>query len=255
MATTKGSTEKAKTEKELSIIEKVRKLMEFTVENGATESEMENAVKAAHKLMMRYNLDAKDIEVTSKDVNTTLVESTWVDRTETRPFEARLLNLLAKHFSCKIVRNRDQATNKDSYDVIGFKDDRDVLVATYDQIILQVRVLAHKRYKESDKAISEFRFTTSYNNGFLEGLDEKLEADKKGFFKAGERKEYDLMIVKKDALVEEWVGANLTNIKTKSVAIPKSDAKAHAVGKEDGVEKGLKNQLGSKGSTVKEPKK
>lgn len=31
-----------KTEKELTAIEKIRKLMEFSVENGATESEVEN---------------------------------------------------------------------------------------------------------------------------------------------------------------------------------------------------------------------
>lgn len=250
MKKTNGST--GKTEKELSIIEKVRNLMKFTTENGATEAEMETAIKAAQKLMMKYNLEQKDIEVSSADVNTTKVESTWVDRTETRPFEQRLLNTLAKHFSCKIVRNRNQATNKDSYDVIGFKNDREALIATYDSIIAQVRVLAAKRYRESDKAISEFRFTTSYNNGFLEGIDEKLESDKKKGFTASEMKDYGLMIVKKDALVEEWVGANM-KIKTSKIAVPNSDSKAHAIGKEDGAEKGMKNQLGKKGSTKKDP--
>ncbi len=255
MKKTEGSTGSAKkvttpkTEKELSAIEKVRKLMEFSVENGATEAEVEAAVKAAHRLMMKHNLDSQDIEVTSKDVNTTKIESTWVDRVETRPFESRLLILLCKHFNCKKVSERNRATNKDSYNIIGLPEDRQAVVTTYNSILPQIRVLANKRFKESDRTLSEFRFTTSYQSGFLAGLDEKMEADKTGFFKVGERKQFDLMVVKKDALIDEWIGANM-KIKTSKVAIPKPDDKVFAKGKEDGAEKGIGKQLGSKGSTT-----
>lgn len=248
MKATKGSKEKeaVKTEVELSAIEKIRKLLEFSVENGATEGEVENAIKLAQRLMMKHNLEQKDIEITSKDINVTVVPSTWTGRTimvETRAFENRLLTLFGKMYSCMIIIKRSPITKTDSYEVVGLPEDRKIVVDLYNSILPQVRTLSRKRYKESDKSLSEFKFTTSYQSGFVEGMREKMTADRATFGKASERKDFELIVVKKETLVTEWVANNMNIKKGKSKPV-EIDPATFEKGKEDGSEKGLNKQLG-----------
>lgn len=245
MKATTGSKEKSavKTEVELSAIEKIRKLMEFSIENGATESEVENAMKLAQRLMMKHNLDHQDIKITSKDINLTVVKSTWKDGMEARSFENQLLMVLGNTYSCMIVINRNKATNTDTFDVIGLPEDREMLVLTYESILPQIRNLTKRRFKESIRDLSQFKFTTSYQTGFLAGLREKLTADRATFLKTGDKKQFELIIVQKDALVKEWVSNHMSikTGKTKGISI---DKEAFEKGKEDGAEKGLNQQLG-----------
>lgn len=248
MKETKGSKGKAvgKTEVELSAIEKIRKLMEFSIENGATEAEVESAMKLAQKLMIKHNLEHQDLAVTSKDVNTTVVESTWLGRTimvETRSFENRLLNLLGNVYSCKVVVTRDKARNTDSYSIVGLPDDRKILISIYESILPQIRTLARKRFKESDRTLSEFKFTTSYQSGFLEGMREKLAVDRAASLKVAEKKQFDLILVKKDELITEWISKHMA-IKTSKIKGTEIDPQSYELGKEDGSEKGLNKQLG-----------
>lgn len=249
MKTTKESTEKkvVKTEVELSAIEKVRKLMEFSIENGATESEVENAVKLAQRLMVKHNLEQQDIEMSTNDVNITRIQSTWngkVSALEVRSFECQLLMVLGKVNSCTIVVDRNKSTNTDFYDIVGLPEDREILILTYESILPQIRTLYRKRYRETDKSISEFKFVTSYTAGFLMGLRKKLETKDKDI-KVGEMKTFELIVVKKDALIEEWLKENMNLKKSK----PKStslDKPSFEKGLEDGSEKGLDKQLGEK---------
>jgi hypothetical protein len=245
MKATKGSTEKAepKTEKELTAIDKIRKLMEFSVENGATESEVENAIKLAQRLMMKHNLEQSDIDVTSKDINVTKVKSTWKDGMEARSFESQLLMVLGKTYSCKIVIDRNKATNTDTYDVIGLPEDREMLVATYESVLPQIRVITKKRFKEQVSDLSLFKFTTSYQTGFLVGLKDKLALDKDTFFKVADKKQFELIVVQKDALVSEWMAHNLKT-KTGKVKQIDIDKESFEKGVADGSEKGLSKQLG-----------
>lgn len=249
MKTTKGSTGKkvVKTQVELSAIEKVRKLMEFSIENGATESEVENAVKLAQRLMVKHNLDNKDIEISSNDINITRIQSTWngkVSALEVRSFECQLLMVLGKVNSCTVVVDRNKSTNTDFYDLVGLPEDREILILTYESILPQIRTLYRKRYRETDKSISEFKFVTSYTAGFLVGLRDKLfTADKE--FKISELKTFELIVVKKDTLVHEWIKENMNLKKSK----PKStslDKPSFEKGVQDGSEKGLDKQLGEK---------
>lgn len=240
MKTTKGSTEKTV---EMSAIEKIRKLLEFSVENGATESEVENATKLVQRLMMRHNLELKDVELTSKDINTTIIKSTWKDGMEARSFENQLLTVLGHSFSCKIVITRDRSTNTDSYSVIGLPEDREALVVTFQSIIPQIRVMTKKRFKEDISDLSLFKFTTSYQTGFLVGLREKLNADKETFLKSTDKKEHGLILVKKDTLVTEWMAKNM-RIKTGKTKPISLDKGTFEKGVADGSEKGLGKQLG-----------
>lgn len=238
--------EKSKeTEKDLTVIEKVRKLREFSIENGATESEIENAIKLAQRLMMKHNLEEKDLELDSKDINVSIIKSSWKDGMEARSFEGQLLRMLGNIYSCKIINHRSQYTNTDVYKVVGLPEDRNTVETIYESVLPQIRNLTKKRYKESDKALSQFKFTTSYQRGFLSGLTQKIKSDRETYLSLdSEKEEFGLMVVKKEALVEEWVETNL-NIKTSKVKQGELSTSAFFKGLEDGSEKGLNQQLGS----------
>jgi len=252
MTTKKSNTEKTEA-KRLTAIEKVRKLMEFKSETGATESEIENAMKLAQKLMIKHNIEDKDLQLTTNDINTSIIQSTWKDGMEARSFEINLLGVLAKTFICKIIRFRDEKyiketgkfTTTDSYKVVGLEEDRKVLVDTYESLLVQIRNLVKTRYKESDKSISQFKFTTSYQAGFLTGLSNKLAADKEQFLQLeGSRETYGLIVVKKDALIEEFVKMTMS-IKSIKMKGSDLDPSAYNKGKEDGSQKNLNKQIGN----------
>ena len=106
--------------------------------------------------------------VVTKDPTT--IESTWVDRVETRGFEKQYLTVLGTIHSCEVLVVRNKETNKDSYIIVGEEDKRKELVLEYETNLPVVREEAHKHYLESDRSLSEFRFTTAYNNSFLNSL-------------------------------------------------------------------------------------
>ena len=106
--------------------------------------------------------------VVTKD--STTIESTWVDRVETRGFEKQYLTVLGTIHSCEVSVVRNKETNKDSYIIIGEEDKRKELVLEYETNLPVIREEAHKHYLESDRSLSEFRFTTAYNNSFLNSL-------------------------------------------------------------------------------------
>lgn len=125
---------------------------------------------------------------------------------------------------------------------------REVVVMTYLSILSQIRTITKKRYKESDKSLSQFRFTTSYQSGFLVGLSQKLDSDKESFLnmslQKSERESYELTIVNKTTLVKEYLNLNM-NLKTVKSKNSELDKKAFSQGIEDGSEKGLNQQLGA----------
>lgn len=245
------SQEGQKSKEELSAIEKIRKLMEFSTENGATESEVENAMKAAQRLMMKFNLEQDDVKSEKGEINFTIIESTWKDGMEAKSFEIRLLNIISRTNSCKaIIYNRHLKVapwKEEYYKVCGETVDREVVVMTFQSILAQIRAITKRRYKESDKSLSQFRFTTSYQSGFLVGLNQKLQSDKESFLnmsmEASEKASYELMIVSKDTLVQEFLDLN-TNLKTVKNKQSLLDKRAYTQGIEDGSEKGLNKQLG-----------
>lgn len=239
------SQEGQKSKEELTAIDKIRKLREFSIENGATESEIENAIKLAQRLMMKHNLEEKDLELDSKDINVSIIKSSWKDGMEARSFEGQLLRMLSNIYSCQIINHRSKYTNTDVYKVVGLPEDRNTVETIYESVLPQIRNLTKKRYKESDKSLSQFKFTTSYQTGFLSGLTQKIKSDRETYLSLdSEKEEFGLVVVKKEALVKEWVETNL-NIKTSKVKQGELSTSAFFKGLEDGSEKGLNQQLGS----------
>lgn len=99
-----------------------------------------------------------------------IIESTWIDRVETRGFEKQYLTILGTKHSCEVSSVRNKETNHDTYIIIGSSQDREKLISEYELNLPQVREASHKAYLESDRSLSEFKFTTAYQTGFLELL-------------------------------------------------------------------------------------
>lgn len=235
-AKTKGTP---KTDAELSAIEKIRKLMEFNTENGATEAEIENAMKLAQRLMLKHNLELGDIELTTTDISETSVSCTWKKGTESKLFLYDLLSVVAEAFSCKVIRAGDTVNR--IHKIVGLQEDREMTEATFHKILPQVRHLTKARYKESDKKLSAVKFTISYQAGFISGLSIKLAEDKTSLIKSEGGEKFELIIVSKDALINNWLEENL-KIKefTRSIPVNKD---AFEKGKADGADKGLSEKL------------
>jgi hypothetical protein len=257
MNATNGSTEKGaakkstpKTDVELSAIDKVRKLMEFSTENGATEAEVENAMKLAQRLMLKHNLEMGDIKQTVNDIDATVIVDTWKKGTESKLFLHDLLSVVAQAFSCKVVRAG--TTAKRLYKIVGLKEDREMTESTFEKILPQVRNLTKTRFKESDKSLSAVRFTISYQAGFISGLAEKLATDKATLMKSKDGRAFEMIIVTKDTLISDWLATNLP-IK-QSERVIKVDPATFKKGKDDGADKGLNEKLPQAEKTeVKKP--
>lgn len=245
-----------KTEKQLEAIDKVRKLQEFTLENGATESEIENAMKLAQRLMIKHNLEQGDIEIGFNDINVTKIKSTWEGKwinLEIRAYEWQLLQMLSRIYNCQTLRTREITEYElwikgikyiDSFKVVGLPEDREMVVQIFENILPQIRELMLVRYKQSDKSISQFKFNSSYQIGFCEGLESRLQSDKEMFFTEEEKKSWGLIVVKKDTLIENYIKEEIKpkEVKTKQVLL---DEEAYQQGLEDGSEKNLNKQIGN----------
>lgn len=218
-------------EQKSAAIEKVRKLMEFSTENGATEGEIENALKLAQRLMMKFSLEQGDIGMTELDVAETEVTSTWKDGMEAKSFEQHLLGVLASPNNCTIIKTTSGKIHY--YRIIGFQQDREAVFMAYNSVLVQIRNLVKTRYKESDKSLSLFRFTTSYQMGFLQGLKAKLKSDREEYLKLEDKAAYGLIIVKKDALVSNYIKDNM-NVRTSNSKGITVDGATYQKGKADG---------------------
>ena len=98
------------------IMEKIRALLEKTVENGASEAEAIEAAKAAQRLMAKYKIS----EVTAPEMEK--IDSTEF---ETRKqWQTELANVLAKNLCCRCIH--DTTYTRPRIIIMGKKQDRDV---------------------------------------------------------------------------------------------------------------------------------
>ena len=81
------------------IIEKIKKLLNMTQENGASENEAIVAALRAQKLMAEYNINVADIE--TSDDSTTIVEESFVCGKNNK-WKVRLAAIIAKNFRCRV---------------------------------------------------------------------------------------------------------------------------------------------------------
>ena len=229
-----------------SIIEKIRKLMQMTTENGCSEAEMNNALARAQRLMLEHNLSEDLIEVCETDIKEEHINSE-PPCYEPRDFEWNLLDLIANNYMCQTLRSSkydDSFNKKYYYRLIGSDENRRVVMTLFKGCQNLFRLSMHTRYEEYCKnSLSELNnneiiksldivytlgearkkgfivrksnWIPSYLKGCLEGLKSKLNSEFKDVINdESSNNQYALVKVKHDALIQEYISKKIKNVKS-----------------------------------------
>lgn len=149
------------------IIEKIKKLLVMTEENGASENEAMIAALKAQKLMAEYNLNIADIE--TKDEHTTIVEESF-DCGNGDKWKYRLANIIAGNFRCKTY-----FINKSHIVFYGYKSDAKIALDVFKFLFNTGNKLADRCYYEYYKNGENTRgVKNTFLAGFCEGINDVL---------------------------------------------------------------------------------
>lgn len=149
------------------IIEKIKKLLEMTEENGASENEAMVAALKAQKLMAEYNLTVADIG--THDSKEIIVEESF-DCGKGDKWKFRLANIIARNFCCTVY-----FINKTHVVFYGYQKDAKIAVDVFKFIFNIGNKLADKCYYEYYKKGENTRgVKNAYLAGFCKGIDEVL---------------------------------------------------------------------------------
>lgn len=225
-----------------NIIEKVRKLLSLSQDGSATQGEIENALMFAQRLMIKHNIDQGEVYMSELDVEELRIEDECKNG-ESKTMYFSLLDVIAKANNCRCLRSG--YTGHYFYRIIGFYEDRVIAFETFNKVLPILRNLTKSRYLKSDRSIGRSTFMKSYQSGFISGLKNKLDADKKEFLKLeDDDKAYQLIVVKKDDLIKNWMTEKFTKIKTAKTGGSNLDGGAFRLGRQDGSQQTLANQIG-----------
>lgn len=152
---------------EEKIIEKIKKLLAMTEENGASENEAMVAALKAQKLMAEYNITVADID--DKDDSDEIVQNA-IDIDTRNKWKYRLANIIATNFCCKTFC---YGTKKIVF--YGYKKHADVAAEVFKFLYKTGCKLANNYYY---KCMKEGRNTKGVKNtfiiGFCDGINDVL---------------------------------------------------------------------------------
>lgn len=147
-------------------LEKVKKLLNMTKENGASEGEVVNAVKLAQTLMAKFHIEEKALVDESEEVSDIKVSQS------TKTPSSNLCTLaviLAKHFRCMVYRSRF------SLHILGTPVDAEIFKNTLEFAYQQFIKLSGKFIESFPDRSSKTRAKNSYLLGFSRGILAALE--------------------------------------------------------------------------------
>jgi hypothetical protein len=149
------------------IIGKIRKLLEMTQENGASENEAVVAALKAQKLMAEYNLNIADIE--TKDESSAIVEESFACGNGDK-WKYGLANIIATNFRCKTY-----FIGKLHVVFYGYESDAKIALDVFKFLFNTGNKLADKCYYEYYKKGENTRgVKNSFLIGFCEGIKDVL---------------------------------------------------------------------------------
>lgn len=168
-----------------SLLEKIKKLLSITEENGASEQEAISAALMAQRLMAKLNISETDlidpIEEPSKDP---IAGSAAVKRHE---WQLSLARIIAKNFRCLhyLSSHIDPQRGRRVSDVVFYGHSQDAEAATlvYERLCVVAKRLgnayARKRCKELEAQsvgrVSQSSIFNTWISAFIEGVGSELE--------------------------------------------------------------------------------
>ena len=222
-----------KDEKLDAIIRKIKGLL-ATAEDNANEDEAQAAFVLAQKMMMKYNIETSDIEE-KNDVN--IVEGQATAHKTLYWYERRLASIVSDNFRVKFYYRSKRKDGRAQRTILFFGLDHDVKIAK-EIYVLANDAMDHyvKRFINefylANNFIRERAYTmqlkASYLRGFLEGLQQKLEAQRTAL-----KEEFGLMVLTPKIVEDSY--NEISFGKSISYKMPKiEEIVAYSAGLEDG---------------------
>lgn len=147
------------------IMDKIRALLEKTVENGASQEEAIAAAAAAQRLMAKYKIS----EVTAQAPEE-------IDSTEfelMRQWQAELASALAKNLCCRCVRS--VSGGKSRIIVMGKAQDREVWQTMFETFFILIFNGIKEEKKKAKELYGHCRdVELAYARGFIQAINEEL---------------------------------------------------------------------------------
>lgn len=226
---------------------KVRKMFALANDNGASEGEIENALKMAQILMSKFNIEQGEVDLSPDDIDIEEQENERL-QCERKYWMWDLLTVIGEAYDCNVIRSK--RFDKTFYKIIGTNQDRILVKELFLMTVPMIRNLYAQRYLERKKYLKEnpleaaltplpvrHFFIASYVEGFIDGLKIKMRKTKEDIKKEDETGNFALMVVKKDELIKNFVTANFKKLKSaKSTSSNSIDGAAYGSGLKDGQE-------------------
>lgn len=175
------------------VLAKVKKLLNMTSENGATEGEIMNSMKIAQKLMAEYHLSSSELDDEKVDVTDYEIEE------KTTGVGVHRLNLaatLAKHY--RVMLYTQIRASKKRMHVIGVPEDVAIFNEVFEfsfKMFLKFSKIYMNKYPHEMRA----KIKNSYLLGWVSGTEEAL---------TNNEAQYALVLVR-PKVVDEYVEKNL----------------------------------------------
>ena len=244
------NTSKTNQEREKAL-NRIRKMFALANDKGASEGEIENALKFAQSLMAKYNIERDEVDLSPDDIDIEIQDNDFTNL-ERKYWFWDLLCVIGKSYDCDVLKSTKG--NKVFYKIVGTREDRTLTKELFNLTVPLVRSMAKVRYEERVKKAQENLieailnplptkrfFTASYIDGFISGLSQKLSQQKNEIKIEDESGKYALMVIKKDELIQGWIKNSMGKLKSaKSTNATSVDGAAYNEGFKDGKDNGQK---------------
>lgn len=231
-------------------LEKIRKMYALANDAGASEGEIENALKFAQSLMAKFNIEEGEVDLSPDDIDIEVQDNDRL-QCERKYWSWDLLLVIGRANDCDVLKSKRLDKNLnwvDYYKIIGTKADRLLTRELFNLTVPLIRSLYAKRYLERKRYLKEnpmeafldplpvrHFFVASYIVGFIKGLDLKLKQNKIVIEAEDKTGKYGLMVITKDALIKDFIDGNIKLGKpANSTSSNQLDATAYELGEEDG---------------------
>ena len=144
------------------VLEKIKNLLDMTVENGCTIAEAANAAKKAQSLIAEFNVSMSQLDI-KEEVGEESIKIS-------RQWMKSLASIVSKNMCCEYIisiRNRKVTAR-----FTGLETHRKSCVAMYEKLILACQ---NGIREEKRKHINVTGVEAVYSNGFLKAVREGME--------------------------------------------------------------------------------
>ncbi|MCR3758455.1 DUF2786 domain-containing protein [Clostridium felsineum] len=222
------------------IIEKIQKLLSLS--ESSNEHEAEVAMLKAQELLAKYKLSIKEVKeyksydskIQEKVTDVTFTKAKW---------KAQLAKVISENFGCYVYYKRRRINT-----IVFFGREEDVIVCNLvlnyavDSVYSVVKKL---KYQYSKNGYSTRGIENDYSLGFIDGLEEKFEEQKRN------NQEWGLVLVKDKEVVEAHEKIKFKKKVTMNTAY-RGNEDAYSKGCEDGKKFSISNKIteGEKEETI-----